>query len=81
MVNVRSTRRYFFVGVLSLFCVALSACATPLSPADLEHNETHETPGHNKSQAHRATVTALRTLGYEVVVSERSGGENQDLWW
>jgi hypothetical protein len=46
----------------------------PLSPADLARNENHAYPGRSKAQVFHATVTALRSLGYEVIVNEPGTG-------
>jgi hypothetical protein len=49
-------------------------CGMPLSPADLARNENHAYPGRSKVQVFRATSTALRSLGYQLVVSDEGAG-------
>lgn len=45
-----------------------------MTPADLARNETHAYPGKTKHQVFRATAVALKTLGYDVVVSNEATG-------
>jgi hypothetical protein len=55
--------------------LALAGCAIPLSPADLERNENHFYPGRTKGQLFKATTTALKTLGFQIVVSDEAAGK------
>ena len=50
------------------------ACVVPMSPADLAIAENHAYPGRTKAQVFHATVTALRSQGYEVIVSDAGTG-------
>jgi hypothetical protein len=75
----RSARRVPFVLAsrllgLWLAVASLSGCVMALSPVDLARVENHPYPGRSKAQVFRATVTALRSLGYELVVSDEGAG-------
>ena len=66
---MRSPLVVFLFGLV----VMLSACGRTVTPAELEHYESHSFAG-DKKQVYRATVTALRSLGYEVVASDEGAG-------
>ncbi len=63
-----------------LLCFALgaalgsTACAPPLTAADIEEFGTRTYPGTPRSQAFRSSVAALRSLGYETAVVEEGTG-------
>jgi len=68
-------RRSFVVACRFALVAALSvvaACA--LSPEELARVENHPYAGHTKAQVFAATVTALRSLGYEIVVADPGNG-------
>jgi hypothetical protein len=66
-------RAFAAIGLL-LASLGSASCAMPLSPADLARNENHAYPGRSKGQVFRATATALRSLGYQLVVSDEGSG-------
>ena len=53
--------------------VMLAGCGRTVTPEELDHYESRSFAG-DKKQVYRATVTALRSLGYEVVASEETSG-------
>ncbi len=59
----------------TLLASLVGACGLPLSPADLARDENHYIPARSRAQVYRATVTALRTLGYQIVVSDEASGK------
>ncbi len=65
-----------FCGRLVLACAVttIPGCVMALSPADLARAENHAYPGRTKAQVYGATVTALRSLGYEIVVADAGAG-------
>ena len=71
------SRRITVIACLSLLLVtyALVGCVIPLSPADLERDENHFYPGRSKAQLYKATLTALQTTGFQVVVNDQGGGK------
>ena len=54
--------------------LTLAACGFPMSPADLARNENHAYPGRSQGQVFNATLTALKSQGYQIVVSEQGTG-------
>jgi hypothetical protein len=54
--------------------ISLPACGFPMSPADLARNENHAYPGRTQAQVFHATLTALKTQGYQIVVGEQGTG-------
>ncbi len=73
--RVRASVRVTLATLLLSLAFALSAGAClPLSPADLARAENHAYPGRTKAQAFRATATALRSLGFEIVVADEGAG-------
>jgi hypothetical protein len=70
----RSIARFSLLLVCVLGALISAGCGMPMSPADLARNENHAYPGRSKAQVFHATVTALRSLGYEVIVNEPGTG-------
>lgn len=78
---VKTNRRG--VGSLLLSAVLLAVAASSsagcaprtITPAEIERNGTKTYYGRDAGQVTRATVTALQTLGYEVVVADVAGGK------
>jgi hypothetical protein len=59
----------FFLGALAL--AGATACRI-VTPQELVDFETHAYPGRSQSDVFTATVTALKAMGYEVVLAERA---------
>jgi hypothetical protein len=55
--------------------LALAGCAVPLTPAELAQYEAHSYPARSKAQVYKATETALKSLGYEIVVGDQAAGK------
>jgi hypothetical protein len=53
----------------------ITGCARTITPAEIDRNGTKTFHGREAGQVVRATVAALRTLGYEVVVADVAGGK------
>jgi hypothetical protein len=64
----------FFRWFLLACAFLVGACAEPMSPADLAKNEVHPYPGRTKAEVFKASVAALKTLGYEVVTTDAASG-------
>lgn len=54
--------------------LAQTACAPPLTAADIEEFGTRTYAGTTRRQAFRATVGALKSLGYETAVVDEAAG-------
>ena len=67
----QNTTRWALVFGLVL---ALSACGRAVTPAELDAYEAHSYEASSKDQVVQATVTALRSLGYEVVAVDNATG-------
>ncbi len=53
-----------------------SGCLTQrvMTPAELEQHESHPYAGQSKARVFEATSTALRSMGYEIVVRDAASG-------
>jgi hypothetical protein len=63
--------------VLALAFVALvsaTGCGRTVTPDELDRLEARSYEGHGKAEVLKATVTALRSLGYEVVSVDKASG-------
>ena len=70
-----SSRRRRLVGcLLFALTLALTACAPPLTPADIEQYGTRTYSGTSRTQVFRGAVAALRSLGYETAVVDEGAG-------
>ena len=70
-------RRSFLVLALTASATTLfvlTGCARTLSPADVQSLARRTYPGHQRAEVVNASATALKTLGYEVVVADTSNG-------
>lgn len=54
--------------------IAPAACAPALTPSDVERNGTRTYAGTTREQALRASVAALRSLGYETALVDEGAG-------
>jgi hypothetical protein len=75
--NQRRTRMLRWLSraiTVALLASAPLACGMPMTPADLALAENHAYPGRTKAQVFHATVTALRSQGYEIIVSDAGSG-------
>lgn len=52
----------------------LAACGRPVTPAELEAYESRSYAGQSRQKVFAASVTALRSLGYEVVLADAATG-------
>ena len=59
--SFRRMIRPLLAGILA--CFLLSGCVIPLTPAELDRNENHSSPGRSRAQVYRATATALHRSG------------------
>lgn len=59
---------------LILACASLAACGRPVTAAELDGLETRSYAGRSREEVVRATVTALQSLGYEVVAVDAKSG-------
>jgi hypothetical protein len=57
--------------IAALFAVLLSACRI-VTPQELVNFETHVYPGRSQAEVFAATVTALKSIGYEVVMVDKA---------
>ena len=60
---------------ITLCAVALGGCGRTLSPAELQSLGKHVFPGRKRREVVQAATVALKTLGYEVVVSDATSGQ------
>jgi hypothetical protein len=63
---------------VALICGAASSlvgCPRAITPAEIDRNGTKTYYGRDAGQVVHATVSALKTLGYEVVVADVAGGK------
>jgi hypothetical protein len=60
--------------ILAAFALPSIACGRTVTPAELDAYESRSYAGYDKKQVLRATVTALRSLGYEVVAVDDKAG-------
>jgi hypothetical protein len=49
-------------------------CGFPLSAADLARYENHPYLGYTKAQVFQATVTALKSMGFEIIANDPGNG-------
>lgn len=52
----------------------VAGCGRAVTPAELEAYEQHAYTGQARGTVFKATVTALRSLGYEVVLADAAAG-------
>jgi hypothetical protein len=60
--------------VASLGLVSLTACGRTVTPAELQAYEDHSYDGQSKADVFRATIIALKSLGYEIVDADAARG-------
>jgi hypothetical protein len=65
-------RLHLFLFVV--LCVALAGCGRTVTPAELDRYETRTYAGHSRAEAFHATVTALKSLGYEIALADEDSG-------
>ena len=87
LTQVRGTRRVMMEVRRGLVSAVLSAamlcgaattlvgCPRAITPAEIDHNGTKTFYGRDAGQVVRATVAALRTLGYDVTVADVGSGK------
>lgn len=69
-----SLRPLLLASSLAVAALAPTACAPALTAADIEQYGTRTYAGTTRSQAFRATVVALKSLGYETAAADEGAG-------
>jgi hypothetical protein len=64
-------RRFLFVIAVLFAALSGSACRI-VTPQELVNFETHAYPGRSQADVFAATVTALKSIGYEVVLADKA---------
>jgi hypothetical protein len=60
--------------VMVALSLLVAGCGRTVTPAELEAYEQHGYAGQSRGAVFKATVTALRSLGYDVVLADASSG-------